>query len=228
MENFQVIFVDPYLAILSKREGVAIQSDDFFIHPEIAQLFPNKSLYLVNRIDQPVSGLFIVAFSQEMERVIRNLWESKQVEKLYIALSQNNIAENGTLNHHLIKQGNKAKVVQPPQGKFSSLSFIQFAKSNAYFGYLIQLKTGRFHQIRAQLAYAGAPIKGDLKYGAKRSNPGGGISLHAYQIKFIHPISNVELKVTSPPPQDNLWDFFTALLPESVAWPIDNQGSIEI
>ena len=213
MENFQIIFFDSYLAILSKREGVAIQSDDFYIHPEIAQLFPRKSLHLVNRIDQPVSGLFVLAFSEEIERKLRTQWETQQVTKNYIAICEKEIGVKGELHHQLMKVGNKAKVVLDSSGKPSALTFQLFGKSEKYFGYLIQLKTGRFHQIRAQMAHAGSPIKGDLKYGAKRSNPGGGISLHSFQIEFQHPVTSEKMRFETQPPQDNLWDYFRTLLP---------------
>jgi len=213
MENFQIIYSDACLAILSKKAGVAIQSMEQSIHPEINQLFPKQSIFLVNRIDQPVSGLFVLAFSEEIERKLRTQWETQQVTKNYIAICEKEIGVKGELHHQLSKVGNKAKVVLDSSGKPSALTFQLFGKSEKYFGYQIQLKTGRFHQIRAQMAHSGAPIKGDLKYGAKRSNPGGGISLHSFQIEFIHPISFEKMKFESLPPQDNLWDFFRSLLP---------------
>jgi 23S rRNA pseudouridine1911/1915/1917 synthase len=213
MENFHIIFSDKHLAILTKKAGVAIQSQEQSIHSDLHQLFPNQSIFLVNRIDQPVSGLFVIAFSEEVERKLRTQWEGQQVFKNYLAICEKEIEGQGELHHQLIKAGNKAKVVLDSSGKSSTLSYQLFGKSEKYFGYLIQLKTGRFHQIRAQLAHAGASIKGDLKYGAKRSNPGGGIGLHSFQIEFKHPITSEKLKFEANPPKDNLWDFFKALLP---------------
>ena len=213
MENFQIIYSDKHLAILTKNAGVAIQSQEQSIHPDLSQLFPNQSIFLVNRIDQPVSGLFVLAFSEEIERKLRTQWETQQVVKNYLAICEKEIGVNGELHHQLSKVGNKAKVVLDSSGKPSTLAFQLFGKSEKYFGYHIQLITGRFHQIRAQMAHAGAPIKGDLKYGAKRSNAGGGISLHSFQIEFKHPVTSEKMKFEANPPKDNLWDFFKTLLP---------------
>lgn len=213
MENFQIIFEDPQFAVLSKSAGVAIQSLEYTIHPEIEQHFQGKSILIVNRIDQPVSGIFILAFSDFAERDLRLQFENQIAKKTYVAICENDIGEKGRLDHLLLKVGNKSKVTNDSAGKPSSLSYQRFGKSDRYFGYFIQLHTGRFHQIRTQMAHAGACIKGDLKYGAKRSHPGGGICLHSYQLEVNHPQTQERLKFSATPPQDSLWDYFKTLLP---------------
>jgi 23S rRNA pseudouridine1911/1915/1917 synthase len=105
---------------------------------------------------------------------------------------------------------NKSFVCQKPTGdsKEAKLRYKIIAGSDKYFLLEVELMTGRHHQIRCQLAAIGCPIKGDLKYGASRSNPDGGISLHARSVKFIHPVSKKEIYVTAPFPENDLWKYF--------------------
>ncbi len=124
-------------------------------------------------------------------------------------------SEEGTLTHHITRDGktNRSHAHTSPQPKKDSkearLEYRMLAGSTNYYLYEVRLLTGRHHQIRAQFSKEGAPIKGDLKYGAKRSNPDGGISLHSRRVSFIHPVKKEPLEVVAPVPAgDNLWIYF--------------------
>ena len=144
---------------------------------------------------------------------MNKLFQEKQVQKKYWAIvSENPPIEEDTLNHYLVRNPTRNKSAaytsEKKGSKMASLSYRLVGRTKKYFLLEIDLHTGRHHQIRCQLAKIGCPIKGDLKYGSKRSNQGGGISLHAREIEFIHPVLKENLKIVANPPDENLWNEF--------------------
>jgi 23S rRNA pseudouridine1911/1915/1917 synthase len=140
-----------------------------------------------------------------------------QIHKRYWAVTESTPnPEEGSLKHYIVRDGrtNRSRAYDKPKpdGKLAQLNYTMLGCSTRYTLVEVELLTGRHHQIRAQLSKIGCPIKGDLKYGAKRSNPDGGISLHSRSIEFIHPVRKEPLKVVAPTPAaDNLWQYFETM-----------------
>lgn len=209
-----------------ETQGVATPSNT--VHKGNRHTPPPPFLGLVHRIDQPVTGVVLFARDPETLASLNRQFRDRQVYKLYWAITEARPAEDaGTLEHYLVfdPKKNKSRIVDPvpapssvhsPSGspyrksraKKALLRYRVVGRSKRYFFLEIELVTGRPHQIRAQLAAIGCPVKGDLKYGARRSNPGGGILLHARSIRFIHPGTGLPLTLTSDPPPSTLWDLF--------------------
>jgi 23S rRNA pseudouridine1911/1915/1917 synthase len=170
-------------------------------------------LGLVHRIDQPVTGVVVFAKTPRALARLNAAFQQREVTKIYWAVVDTPPpAEEGCLEHYLtfdLKQ-NKARVFSKPLkgGKKAQLRYRLVGKSERYVFLEIRLLSGRPHQIRAQLAAAGCHIKGDLKYGAARSNPGGGIHLHARHLAFHDPETGQLIEINSPPPEDTLWALF--------------------
>ena len=184
-------------------------------------------LGVVHRLDRPVSGLVVFArTSKALTRLNKMFAEKEQVKKTYWAIVEKRKVEGEkrkveggkwkedsnewqTAEHWLVRneKQNKSYAYQTekPNSKKAILKYRMLAKGDNYDLLEVQLMTGRHHQIRCQLSTLGYPIKGDLKYGAKRSNPDGSISLNAHRIEFIHPVSKEKIALESPLPEDNLW-----------------------
>ena len=171
-------------------------------------------LGVTHRLDRPTTGVVLFARTSKALTRLNEMFKShEKIQKTYWAIvptapnSQLPIANR--LENYLLRneKQNKSFVVKPgtKDGKHAVLSYKTIAQSERYTLLEINLETGRHHQIRCQLAAIGLPIKGDLKYGAKRSNPDGGISLHARKIEFIHPVSKLPISITAPVPEDALW-----------------------
>lgn len=173
---------------------------------------------VIHRIDVPVSGVLLLAQTARAAEAGRQLFSGREVEKVYWVIPVAPLsAEAGELRHWLehAQQGNKTRAfAEPgPNRQQAWLTYRLLAKGDRYPLYEVTLGTGRTHQIRAQLAAAGAPVRGDLKYGAPRSNPGGGISLLARRLKFRHPFTGQTVELTAEPPEDdNLWKALSALV----------------
>ena len=174
----------------------------------------NVFLGVVHRLDRPVSGIVLFAkTSKALPRLNKLFAEHEKVKKTYWAIVANKPPqESGTLTHWLTRneKTNTAKAYdrEVPNSKKAVLDYQLLAASDRYFLLEIILHTGRHHQIRCQLAKIGCPIKGDLKYGAPRSNPDGSICLHARHLELEHPVSHETLSITAPVPQDALWRAF--------------------
>lgn len=173
-------------------------------------------LGVTHRLDRPTSGVVLFARTSKALTRLNEMFKShEQIRKTYWAIVQgcpkipearleNYLTRNETLNKSFIaKPGAK-------EAKLAILTYKTLVKGEHYTLLEINLETGRHHQIRCQLAAIGCPVKGDLKYGAKRSNPDGGISLHARQIEFIHPVKKEPICITAPVPDDSLWQQFSA------------------
>lgn len=172
-------------------------------------------LGVTHRIDRPTSGVVLFARTSKALTRLNEMFKSHDlIRKTYWAIVQGSPAQpEGRLEHYLIKneKQNKSYIVPSSQkAKLASLTYRTLAKGDHYTLLEIDLETGRHHQIRCQLAAIGCPIKGDLKYGAKRSNPDGGICLHARQVQFVHPVSKSDITITAPVPDDKLWNDLTA------------------
>lgn len=183
----------------------------------------NVFVGVAHRLDRPVSGVVVFAKTSKALSRLNDMFRLGKVDKRYLAIVKNRPSEiESELVHYLVRNEQKNRSFaynkEVPGSKKSILKYRLVGSSTNYNLLEIELMTGRHHQIRCQLSKMGMPIKGDLKYGAERSNPDGGISLHAYYIKFEHPVSHNTICVSAPLPNDALWSSFTAqaqqLLPE--------------
>lgn len=216
-----VLYEDNHLIIVNKEAGEIVQGDKTGDTPlsEIVKAWlkdryhkpGNVFLGVVHRLDRPVSGVVLFAKTGKALPRLNNMFAAhERVTKTYWAIVQNRPQEpRGTLTHWLTRQEktNTARAYdrEVPGSKKAVLDYRLIASGDRYHLLEIRLHTGRHHQIRCQLAKIGCPIKGDLKYGAPRSNPDGSISLHARSLTLEHPVSHAEIAVTAPVPQDRLW-----------------------
>ncbi|HAV02756.1 MAG TPA: RNA pseudouridine synthase [Chryseobacterium sp.] len=217
----QIIYEDNHLLIINKKAGQLVQGDktgdasllellkDFIKKRD--QKPGNVFLGLVHRIDRPTSGLVIYAKTSKALTRLTQMVKQREIKKTYWAVTTPaEIPAQQRLVNYLLKneKTNKSTVFTKPtpNAKEAILNYQLLKKLDNFQLLEVDLETGRHHQIRAQLSKLGAPIKGDLKYGAPRSNPDGGIHLHARQLKLIHPVTKEELTVTAPVPTgDAVW-----------------------
>lgn len=212
------VYEDNHIIVVDKKVGEIVQGDktgDTPLSDEIKKYLKEKynkpgNVFcgVVHRIDRPVSGLVIFAKTSKALERLNKMLRDGEIHKTYWALVEGNPAqEEATLENYLKSNGriNKTFVSSPsdPEAKKCILNYRTIAHGDRYTLLEINLLTGRKHQIRAQLSAIGHPIKGDLKYGARRSNPDGGISLQAHRIEFIHPVSKepIVLELPNPFPQ---------------------------
>ncbi len=170
---------------------------------------------LVHRLDRPVGGLVVFARTSKALARLNDMFRNRNVNKRYWAIVRNRPPKDqDTLNNYIysVERNNKAYIcdTRKPGSKEASLTYRLIGKSDRYYMLEIDLHTGRKHQIRAQLASIGCPVKGDLKYGDKRSNPDGSISLRAQHVDFVHPVSGKEISIDAPIPDDLLWQALAA------------------
>jgi 23S rRNA pseudouridine1911/1915/1917 synthase len=225
LEN-QIIYEDNHLLVYNKMAGEIVQEDktgDVSILANLQKFIKNRDqkpgnafVGVVHRLDRPVSGLLIFAKSSKAQTRLNEMLQKKEIKKVYHAIVKNKPPNNeDELIHYLKRNQQKNKTVvsnaNDKDSKWSKLSYKILANSDRYYLLEIQLETGRHHQIRSQLSAIGCPIKGDLKYGAERSNDDGSISLHAYQISFIHPVKKELLTFKMPKNNDAIWQYFENL-----------------
>lgn len=223
MEEVEVLYEDNHLIAVNKRSGDITQGDKTGDEPlpekvkrwlKVKYDKPgNVFCGVIHRLDRPTSGIVVFAKTSKGLSRMNALFQKKEVQKTYWAIVENVPAvEQGTLVNDLKKneKRNKSGVVKKGTSgaKRAELNYNLTAKSDRYSLLEIDPKTGRHHQIRTQLAHIGSTIKGDLKYGAKRSNKDGSISLHARSISFVHPVKKERVRITAPVPNDNLWQWF--------------------
>ncbi len=220
-DNLEVLFEDNHLVIVNKKAGDIVQGDKTGDKPlsEVVKEYIKEKynkpgevfLGVVHRLDRPTSGVIIFArTSKALERLNKMLRE-KTISKTYWAIVKNlPKKEKDTLISFLKKnpKNNKSNVfLKETEGsKKAVLHYALIKKLDNYSLLEIDLETGRHHQIRAQLSSIGSPIKGDLKYGATRSNKDGSIHLHARKIAFIHPVSKENISLEAPIPDEVIWN----------------------
>ena len=220
-----VLYEDNHIIIINKRAGEIVQGDKTGDKPlsEIVKEYlkekynkpGNVFCGVTHRLDRPTSGVVVFAKTSKALSRLNEMFRNDSVEKLYWAVVKNRpLRTEDVLIHYLIKneKNNKSTAynTEKPQAKKAVLHYKLISTSQNYNLLEVDLETGRHHQIRCQLSKIGCPIKGDLKYGADRSNPDGSISLHARYISFIHPVSKIKIEITAPVPDDNLWKAFEA------------------
>lgn len=171
---------------------------------------------MTHRLDRPVSGLVVFAKTSKALARLNEMFRNSEVKKTYWAIVKQAPKEpEGELVNYLVRNERQNKSYaydkEVPNSKKAVLHYRLIGHSQNYFLLEVDLKTGRHHQIRCQLAKMGCPIKGDLKYGFPRSNPDGSICLHARRVRFIHPVSKEEIDLTAPVPEGNLWNGFDML-----------------
>ncbi len=218
----EIIFEDNHLIAVNKKTGDIVQSDktgDYSLDSLLKDYIKTRDnkagnvfLGVIHRLDRPVSGVVIFAKTSKALSRMNELFREKNMRKIYWAIVKKKPEpDSAILIHHLSRNTEKNRVVvhtRPGEGtKEAGLSYRVAGKSDNYFLLEIELHTGRHHQIRAQLSKIGCPIKGDLKYGFPRSNKNGGISLHARELSFTHPVTKEPLIITAHPPSE---DIFTA------------------
>ena len=219
--NLQVLYQDNHLIIVNKRPGDISQGDKTGDKPlsdvvkEYLKEKYNKSgnvfLGVVHRLDRPTSGLIIFAKTSKALERLNKMLRNKKIKKTYWAVVKNKPKANKDCLVHFLKKNpknNKSTVFKKEvEGSKKAILQYKIIKILQYYSLLeIDLETGRHHQIRAQLSYIGFPIKGDLKYGFNRSNKDGSIHLHARKIEFTHPVSNSEISIYAPTPNDVIWN----------------------
>jgi 23S rRNA pseudouridine1911/1915/1917 synthase len=225
--RLQVLFEDNHIIIINKRPSDIVQGDktgDTPLSEHVAQFLkekynkPGKAFIgVVHRLDRPVSGVVIFAKTSKALSRLNEMLRNKEIKKIYWAVVKNKPPEKeGHLIHYLKK--NQEKNVSrafDKEGKGAlrgELKYTLKASSENYHLLEIELMTGRHHQIRAQLSAIGCPIKGDLKYGFPRSNPGASIHLHSRYCSFTHPVKDEKVEVYAPVPDDPLWKEFVRIL----------------
>lgn len=219
----EILYEDNHIIIVNKRSSDLVQGDgtgdeplDDIVRAYIKAKYNKPGdvfLGVVHRLDRPVSGCVVYARTSKALTRLSELFRTREVKKTYWAIvTDRPPEEEGTLNNWLKKNEKQNKsYVYPTEvkgSKLAELSYKILGRSERYYLVEVDLQTGRHHQIRAQLAAAGCPVKGDLKYGAKRSNEGGGISLHSRRVSFVHPVKKEEIRVEAPLPGDRIWKLF--------------------
>lgn len=218
--NLDVLYEDNHIIAVNKRVGDIVQGDktgDKPLSDVVKEYIKDKYskpgevfLGVVHRLDRPTTGIVVFARTSKALTRLNELFKNRETKKTYWAVVKNRPAEkSATLTHYLKRNEktntSKAHANEVPESKIARLDYTIIKQLDSYTALEINLHTGRHHQIRAQLSAIGSPIKGDLKYGAARSNVDGGIHLHARRLSFIHPVSKEDLTITAPVPADPVW-----------------------
>ncbi|WP_333876599.1 RluA family pseudouridine synthase [Flavobacterium sp.] len=218
--NLQVLHEDNHIIVVNKRVGDIVQGDKTGDKPlsEVVKEYIKEKynkpgevfLGVVHRLDRPTTGIVVFARTSKALTRLNELFSNRETQKTYWAVVKNKPPQDHDTLVHFLKRNpqnntSKAHLKEVPESKKASLDYKVIAALNHYFALEINLHTGRHHQIRAQLAAIGCPIKGDLKYGFDRSNPDGGIHLHARKLVFTHPVSKETLSLVAPVPDDAIW-----------------------
>ena len=218
-----VVYEDNHIIVVNKTASEIVQADktgDTPLSETVKQYLKEKYqkpgnvfLGVTHRLDRPVSGLVIFAKTSKALTRLNEMFRAGEVKKTYWAVVKNAPKESeGELVHFLVRNEKQNKSYaydkEVPNSKKAVLDYRLIGRSENYYLLEVDLKTGRHHQIRCQLAKMGCPIKGDLKYGFPRSNPDGSICLHARTVQFVHPVSKEMIQLTAPVPEGNLWNGF--------------------
>ncbi len=218
--NLQVIYEDNHIIVVNKRVGDIVQGDktgDKPLSEVVKEYIKDKYnkpgevfLGVVHRLDRPTTGIVLFARTSKALTRLNELFKNRETQKTYWAVVKNKPPKTEDQLIHYLKRNeknntSKAHLKEVPESKMAHLDYKAIKELNNYTVLEINLHTGRHHQIRAQLSAIGSPIKGDLKYGFDRSNPDGGIHLHARKLVFIHPVSKELLTLTAAVPDETIW-----------------------
>ncbi|EJX06297.1 ribosomal large subunit pseudouridine synthase family protein [gut metagenome] len=218
-----VVYEDNHIIVVNKTASEIVQADktgDTPLSETVKQYLKEKYqkpgnvfIGVTHRLDRPVSGLVIFAKTSKALTRLNEMFRANAVKKTYWAIVKNAPKEpEAELVHFLVRNEKQNKSYayekEVPNSKKAVLDYRLIARSDHYYLLEVNLKTGRHHQIRCQLAKMGCPIKGDLKYGSQRSNPDGSICLHARRVRFVHPVSKELIELEAPLPPGNLWKGF--------------------
>ncbi len=219
-----VVYEDNHIIVVNKTASEIVQGDKTGDTPlsETVKLYlkekyakpGNVFIGVTHRLDRPVSGLVVFAKTSKALSRLNEMFRIGEVKKTYWAIVKNCPPQTeGELVHYLVRNEKQNKSYaydkEVKNSKKAILHYRLIGHSENYYLLEVDLKTGRHHQIRCQLAKMGCPIKGDLKYGFPRSNPDGSICLHARRVRFVHPVSKQEIDLIAPVPASNLWNGFS-------------------
>jgi len=222
--HLEVLFEDNHIIAVNKKPSDLVQGDKTGDEPlsEKVKAYIKKKynkpgdvyLGITHRLDRPTSGVLLFARTSKALTRLNKMFQEKTIQKTYWAVVADAPEEPEAELIHFLSKNQKqnksyASLREKKDTKKAILSYRMVGHSNSYSFLEVKLKTGRHHQIRAQLSTIGHPIKGDLKYGSKRSNPDGSIHLHARSISFKHPVKQEPVWITAATPKDVLWDLFT-------------------
>ncbi len=213
-----ILHKDNQLIAFNKPAGLAVQPDKTG-DPSLLGLgaaYIRHDLYLIHRLDRPVSGLVLLGQKPSAQTALTRQLKAGTVDKHYLAIVANRPEkEEATLIHHLRNgKGNRSVIEENPApgNKAAELHYKVLGSSDRYHLLAVQIKTGRKHQIRAQLAAIGCPLRGDAKYGFKRSNEDGHIDLHSHRIAYNHPVTGERIEHTAPLPEGAIWEAFAEMV----------------
>jgi len=219
----EILYEDNHIIAVYKRSSDLAQGDktgDISLDTEVKKYLATKYkktgevfLGVVHRLDRPVSGVILFARTSKALERLNEMFREKQVKKTYLAIVKERPPEDEATITHFLKKNelqNKSYVfdTEVKGSKEASLTYRLKGRSEKYYLLEIELHSGRHHQIRAQLAKIGCPIKGDLKYGFPRSNEDGGISLFARKLEFVHPVKKEQISITAHFPEGDIWSVF--------------------
>jgi 23S rRNA pseudouridine1911/1915/1917 synthase len=219
--NLQMLHEDNHIIVINKRVGDIVQGDktgDKPLSDVVKEYLKDKYnkpgevfLGVVHRLDRPTTGIVVFAKTSKALERLNKMFSERETPKTYWAVVKNKPPKTNDNLIHFLKRNeknntSKAHLKEVPESKKASLDYTIIKELNNYFALEINLHTGRHHQIRAQLSAIGSPIKGDLKYGFDRSNPDGGIHLHARKLVFIHPVSKERITLIAPTPNEVIWN----------------------
>ncbi|HQW68581.1 MAG TPA: RNA pseudouridine synthase [Flavobacterium sp.] len=220
-DNLQILHEDNHIIVVNKRVGDIVQGDKTGDKPlsEVVKEYIKEKynkpgevfLGVVHRLDRPTTGIVVFARTSKALERLNAMFSNRETQKTYWAVVKNKPPKTSDNLIHFLKRNeknntSKAHLKEVPESKKASLDYTIFKELNNYFALEINLHTGRHHQIRAQLQAIGCPIKGDLKYGFDRSNPDGGIHLHARKLIFTHPVSKENIEIVAQTPNDVIWN----------------------
>ena len=221
----EILYEDNHLIAVNKNSGDIVQQDktgdtplSTFVKAYIKKKYKKPGevfLGTIHRLDRPTSGIVLFARTSKALRRMNEQFKNQKIQKTYWAIVNKMPPNNsGTLSNILQKdeKKNKSFITKKVEGKLAILNYKLLKKLDKYYHLEIKPKTGRHHQIRVQLANIGCIIKGDLKYGAKRSNKDASIHLLAQKLEFIHPVTQQQISIIARPPKDNVWQACNQLL----------------
>jgi len=210
-----VLLKNNQLIAFNKPPGLAVQQDKTGDKSllDLGEIYAKHPLHLVHRLDRPASGVVLFAKNKKALAHLNEQFKTRKVRKTYLAVVPRiTMDDQGSLLHFLLKDGrlNRSHAYdrEVAGSKEGRLDYQVIAHIDHYQLLRIELLTGRHHQIRAQLAAIGAPVKGDVKYGARRGNPDRSIHLHAWRLSFDHPVSGEPTTIEAPLPEETVWKAF--------------------